>query len=127
MVLASKPKHSYIGWDFVRGTKAAPQGVVLDESRPLPSRSRHTSEFHPAFPNLNPKVPIVMFSGYRSILDEAIGRIDRWVVKGQSEPQDFLSAKLSARVPLLKLNHSLGAQRNSSPVTPFLGFRKRNG
>jgi CheY-like chemotaxis protein len=38
------------------------------------------------------KVPIVMFSGYRSILDEAIGRVDRWLVKGQSEPEDLLSA-----------------------------------
>jgi CheY-like chemotaxis protein len=42
--------------------------------------------------HINPKVPIVMVSGYRSILDEAIGKIDRWLVKGQTEPEDLLSA-----------------------------------
>jgi DNA-binding response OmpR family regulator len=40
---------------------------------------------------INSKVPIVMFSGYRSILDEGIGRVDRWLVKGQGEPGDLLS------------------------------------
>jgi CheY-like chemotaxis protein len=40
---------------------------------------------------INPKMPIVMVSGYRSILDESIGKIDRWLVKGQSEPEDLLS------------------------------------
>jgi len=39
----------------------------------------------------NSKVPIVMFSGYRSILDEGIGRVDTWLVKGQSESEDLLS------------------------------------
>jgi DNA-binding response OmpR family regulator len=38
------------------------------------------------------KVPLVMFSGYHSILDEAIGRVDKWLVKGQGEPKDLLSA-----------------------------------
>jgi len=42
--------------------------------------------------HINSKVPIVMFSGYRSILDEGIGRVDRWLVKGQSEPEDLLCA-----------------------------------
>jgi hypothetical protein len=28
MVLASKPKHCYIGWDIVRGDETAPQGVL---------------------------------------------------------------------------------------------------
>jgi len=37
------------------------------------------------------KVPIVMVSGYRPILDEAVGKIDRWLVKGQSEPEELLS------------------------------------
>lgn len=41
--------------------------------------------------HINPKVPIVMFSGFRSILDEGIGRVDRWLVKGQNEPGDLLS------------------------------------
>ena len=40
---------------------------------------------------INPKVPIVMVSGYRSILDESIGKIDRWLVKGETEPEDLLS------------------------------------
>lgn len=40
---------------------------------------------------INSKVPILMLSGYRSILDEGIGRVDRWLVKGQSEPGDLLS------------------------------------
>jgi CheY-like chemotaxis protein len=40
---------------------------------------------------IKPRVPIVMVSGYRSILDESIGKIDRWLVKGQSEPEDLLS------------------------------------
>jgi DNA-binding response OmpR family regulator len=40
---------------------------------------------------INSKVPILMLSGYRSILDEGIGRVDRWLVKGQSEPEDLLS------------------------------------
>jgi CheY-like chemotaxis protein len=41
--------------------------------------------------DINPKVPIVMVSGYRSILDEAIRKIDKWLVKGESEPEDLLS------------------------------------
>jgi CheY-like chemotaxis protein len=40
---------------------------------------------------INSKGPIVMLSGYRSILDEGVGRVDRWLVKGESEPEDLLS------------------------------------
>lgn len=40
---------------------------------------------------INSKVPIVMLSGFRSILDEGIGRVDRWLLKGQSDPEDLLS------------------------------------
>jgi CheY-like chemotaxis protein len=40
---------------------------------------------------IKPKVPIVMLSGYRSILDEGIGRVDRWLIKGQTEPDDLLT------------------------------------
>lgn len=39
---------------------------------------------------IKPKVPIVMVSGYHPILDEAVGKVDRWLVKGQSEPRDLL-------------------------------------
>jgi CheY-like chemotaxis protein len=40
---------------------------------------------------VNPKVPIVMLSGYRSILDESIGRVDKWLLKGE-KTEDLLSA-----------------------------------
>lgn len=40
---------------------------------------------------INPKVPIIILSGYCSILDEGVGRVDRWLVKGQSEPENLLS------------------------------------
>ena len=41
---------------------------------------------------INPQIPILMLSGYRSILDEAVGKIDRWLLKGETEPEDLLSA-----------------------------------
>lgn len=41
--------------------------------------------------HINSKVPIVMLSGYRTILDESIGKVDRWLLKGQSGPEDLLS------------------------------------
>jgi CheY-like chemotaxis protein len=41
---------------------------------------------------IKPKVPIVMLSGFRSIGDEAIGRVDRWLVKGEIGPDDLLAA-----------------------------------
>ena len=41
---------------------------------------------------VRPKVPIVMVSGFHQILDEAVGKVDRWLVKGQSDPGDLLSA-----------------------------------
>jgi DNA-binding response OmpR family regulator len=40
---------------------------------------------------INSKVPIVMLSGYRSILDESIGRVDKWLLKGE-KTEDLLSA-----------------------------------
>lgn len=41
---------------------------------------------------MKPRVPIIMFSGYRSIGDEGIGRVERWLMKGESEPEDLLCA-----------------------------------
>ena len=42
--------------------------------------------------NLNPKTPIIMFSGYASILDEGLGKVDLWLRKGEGEPEDLLAA-----------------------------------
>jgi CheY-like chemotaxis protein len=41
---------------------------------------------------INPKIPILMLSGYRSILDETVGKVDRWLVKGETQPEDLLAA-----------------------------------
>jgi CheY-like chemotaxis protein len=40
---------------------------------------------------INRKLPIVMLSGYSSILDEGLGLVDRWLLKGQSKPHDLLN------------------------------------
>lgn len=34
----------------------------------------------------------LVLCGYRTILDEGIGRIDRWLVKGEDMPQDSVEA-----------------------------------
>lgn len=39
---------------------------------------------------INRKTPIVMLSAYRSILDEGIGLVERWLLKGD-EPSDLIS------------------------------------
>jgi CheY-like chemotaxis protein len=41
---------------------------------------------------VRPSVPIVMLSAYRPIGDEGIGHVERWLVKGESGPEDLLSA-----------------------------------
>jgi CheY-like chemotaxis protein len=41
---------------------------------------------------LNPKTPIVVLSGYASILDEAMGRVDLWLRKGEGDPEQLLLA-----------------------------------
>jgi DNA-binding response OmpR family regulator len=38
----------------------------------------------------NSNVPVVMLSGFRSILDEALGRVEKWLIKGETEPGDLL-------------------------------------
>ena len=40
---------------------------------------------------MNPRLPVVMLSGYRPIGDESIGRVERWLLKGESSPEDLLS------------------------------------
>jgi hypothetical protein len=39
---------------------------------------------------INSNVPLVMFSGFRCILDEALGRVDEWLIKGETRPADLL-------------------------------------
>jgi CheY-like chemotaxis protein len=41
---------------------------------------------------LNPKTPMPMLSGYTSILDEGLGRVDLWLRKGKGDPQQLLMA-----------------------------------
>jgi CheY-like chemotaxis protein len=41
---------------------------------------------------LNPKTPIIVLSGYTSILDEALGRVDLWLRKGEGDPEQLLLA-----------------------------------
>ena len=51
---------------------------------------------------MKPKVPIVMLSGYSPLLDEYIGRVDEWIVKGESDPADLINTVRQ----LLKARHS---------------------
>jgi CheY-like chemotaxis protein len=41
---------------------------------------------------ISPKTPILMLSGYASILDEGLGKVDLWLRKGQADPKQFLAA-----------------------------------
>jgi CheY-like chemotaxis protein len=43
---------------------------------------------------LSPKTPIIMLSGYTSILDEGLGKIDLWLRKGDGGPEQLLAAVL---------------------------------
>ena len=45
---------------------------------------------------LSPKTPIIMLSGYTSILDEGLGRVDLWLRKGEGDPEQLLSAVVQA-------------------------------
>src|SRR6516165_809908 len=36
---------------------------------------------------LRPKTPIIMLSGYASILDEGLGKVDLWLRKGEGDPE----------------------------------------
>ena len=35
-------------------------------------------------------VPVIMLSGYRSILDEGLGRVEKWLIKGETSAGDLL-------------------------------------
>jgi CheY-like chemotaxis protein len=39
---------------------------------------------------INSNVPLVMLSGFHYILDEAMGRVDEWLIKGEIQPWDLL-------------------------------------
>jgi CheY-like chemotaxis protein len=41
---------------------------------------------------MNPSVPIIMLSAFPPIGDETVGRVERWLIKGESGPEDLLSA-----------------------------------
>lgn len=41
---------------------------------------------------ITPKTPIIMLSGYTTILDEGLGKVDLWLRKGESDPEEMLSA-----------------------------------
>ena len=45
---------------------------------------------------LSPKTPIIMLSGYTSILDESLGKVDLWLRKGEGDPEQLLSAVVQA-------------------------------
>ena len=42
--------------------------------------------------SISRKTPIIMFSGFASILDEALGKVDLWLRKGESDPEQLLMA-----------------------------------
>lgn len=45
---------------------------------------------------LSPKTPIIMLSGYTSILDESLGKVDLWLRKGEGDPEQLLLAVVQA-------------------------------
>jgi CheY-like chemotaxis protein len=65
----------------------AVDAVVLDYWLPGTNGIKVATEFK----GLKPHIPIIMLSGSETILDEVVGRVDRWLVKGNIEPKDLLS------------------------------------
>jgi CheY-like chemotaxis protein len=45
-----------------------------------------------ALKGVNTKTPIIMLSGYAALLDEALGKVDLWLRKGESDPEQLLIA-----------------------------------
>jgi len=41
---------------------------------------------------INTKTPIIVLSGYTAILDEGLGKVDLWLRKGESDPEQLLIA-----------------------------------
>ena len=41
---------------------------------------------------INTRTPIIMLSGYAAILDEGLGKVDLWLRKGESDPEQLLIA-----------------------------------
>jgi CheY-like chemotaxis protein len=65
----------------------AVDAVVLDYWLPGTNGIKVATEFK----SLKPHIPIVMLSGSETILDETVGRVERWLVKGDIEPKDLLN------------------------------------
>ena len=65
----------------------AVDAVLLDYWLPGTNGIKVATEFKV----LKPHIPIIMLSGSETILDEVVGRVDRWLVKGNIEPKDLLS------------------------------------
>jgi CheY-like chemotaxis protein len=40
---------------------------------------------------LNPAIPIIILSAYEELLDESLGVADRWIRKGEQEPQYLIA------------------------------------
>lgn len=41
---------------------------------------------------MSPKTPIIMLSGFTTILDEGLGKVDLWLRKGDASPEQLLMA-----------------------------------
>jgi len=41
---------------------------------------------------ISPKTPVIMLSGFTTILDEGLGKVDLWLRKGDSSPEQLLMA-----------------------------------
>ena len=41
--------------------------------------------------NIRRDVPIIVVTGAKPIRDEALGRVDAWIIKGESKPEDLLN------------------------------------
>lgn len=41
---------------------------------------------------MSPKTPVIMLSGFTSILDEGLGKVDLWLRKGDGSPEQLLMA-----------------------------------
>jgi CheY-like chemotaxis protein len=56
---------------------------------------------------IDPDVPILMLSGFREIGGEGLGLVDRWLLKGETNPDDLLDTVLEL----------LGRRERGTPAT----------
>ncbi len=57
---------------------------------------------------LNAKVPVIILSAFNTILDEAVGTVDRWIRKGEENPENLLAIVKG----LLERGHPSEAKKN---------------